>query len=253
MVEASKEVEVIPWQEEYQIADKNPEVIDTIDFYEMMLKQGLINEEKFRKIIDNVISGYASRTEGIAFIENKTVSFRKETPDFSVVLHELGHVYFQEPDVVWSAAYGGGELLMWLGLKKQYFIDEDCIRIYHALIHDAFSRPIQVAKEISERIVTKLALNCYPCLFAIELMGGTLPEDIHQKLQGKKLEDIMFELSDPRWKKLNKEVSSHDVFHFLQNLTAGLQYKDPFYMNYAITLNIAKQCPYCKKYICVCK
>jgi hypothetical protein len=38
-VESARTITVIPWEESFQVADKNPEIIDAIDFYEMLYKK----------------------------------------------------------------------------------------------------------------------------------------------------------------------------------------------------------------------
>lgn len=42
-------VKVLDWQEEYAVADKNPEVIDEIEFWQMLLESGLISKEEYEK------------------------------------------------------------------------------------------------------------------------------------------------------------------------------------------------------------
>lgn len=75
MVEFSKQVEVIPWKEEFQVADKNPEYIDQINLLEMMLKSKLITEEEFKREVKKI--PYASKTLGVAF--NKKKKFHSGT------------------------------------------------------------------------------------------------------------------------------------------------------------------------------
>jgi hypothetical protein len=120
MLETAKKTPVFPWKEEYNIADKNPEIIETIKHFESLLLRGLITEKEFQDKLSSVKFKYASRTEGIAFINEGFVSFRDEKPSMGVILHELGHIHFKENDYIWGALYGGGEKLFWLGLKKDY-------------------------------------------------------------------------------------------------------------------------------------
>lgn len=42
MYDFSKHVQIIEWSEEYAVADCNPEVVDTVEFYNMLLENGLI-------------------------------------------------------------------------------------------------------------------------------------------------------------------------------------------------------------------
>lgn len=52
--------------------------------------------------LKKVVQKYTSYTEGIAFIEAGLVSFRDARPSLQGILHELGHVYFKEPDLYWN-------------------------------------------------------------------------------------------------------------------------------------------------------
>lgn len=47
--EFSKSVEVIPWQEEFAVADHNPEVIDHLEFLEKLLEMKAITQEEFER------------------------------------------------------------------------------------------------------------------------------------------------------------------------------------------------------------
>ena len=123
----AKEVEVIEWQEDFNVADHNPEVIDEIDFVDMLYRNGMITKEEYERKVKSV-SSYASKTLGIAFIEERQVSFRSKRPDFSVVVHELGHCYFEAPDSVWSSVYGGGESILWLIYNDMIEGNEDTVR-----------------------------------------------------------------------------------------------------------------------------
>jgi len=50
--------------------------------------------------IERNFPGYASRIEGIAFIEENAVAFSDVNPDIYTVLHELGHVYFGKREFI---------------------------------------------------------------------------------------------------------------------------------------------------------
>ena len=198
----SEEVEVIPWEEEFGIADRNPEVMDEIEFYEMLLKNGMISEEEFQKKLRSLPP--ASKTEGIAFIEEKKVSFRRRHPSLGVMVHELGHVYFEEPDPIWSSVYGGGEYLM--GLIVRGFVDgnEGSIRIWHKLMHLAYEEPEkalsyldrmaeEVGKELGvnftkEELFESNTLERRP-IFGLMLFTGAIPDT-----EGEKVQPILVEI-----------------------------------------------------------
>ena len=160
MCEFAGEVEVIPWQDDYALADVNPELIDELKFYEELLKNGLITEEEYQRRAKSV--PYASKTVAVAFTEEKKVSFREKVPSLSVILHELGHVYFEEPDPVWSSVYGGGEALMWLILEGKVKGDEESVRRWHELMHLAYENPeeaFRILDEVTLRVGRKLGVN----------------------------------------------------------------------------------------------
>lgn len=160
----SENITVIPWSDEYGIADKNPEALDELEFYDELRKNGLISNEEFEaKLRDiHIRYGTVSRTEGVAWIERKEVSFRKKNPNLSTVLHELGHVYFEENDPVWSNIYGGGELLMWLIIKDKAEGNEESIKIWHTLMHLAYEKPSEllgILDEKAERVALKVGID----------------------------------------------------------------------------------------------
>ena len=160
MYEFAGEVEVIPWQDDYALADVNPEVIDELRFYEELLKNGLITEEEYQRRAKSV--PYASKTVAVAFTEEKKVSFREKVPSLSVILHELGHVYFEEPDPVWSSVYGGGEALMWLILEGKVKGDEESVRRWHEILKLGYTNPeeaLGLLDEVALRVGRKLGIN----------------------------------------------------------------------------------------------
>lgn len=244
MVETSKHVEVIPWKEEYAIADRNPEVIEAIEFYRELLKQGIISNEDYEKYVSK-FKGYASRTMGIAFTDRLEVSFR-ETPTIYIAIHELGHCHFKEPDPIWSSTYGGGESLMWLGLNGEYYITEEEVSLYHSMLHSVDIRPTDLAEEIAGKIVSYYNLECPPHLYAISnLAGVVLPNAVDQGMP------FIGSFDDPRL--LELQVTKQDLNSFLINLIEGLKWKDSFFMKYALALNLVRECPTCKNIPCTCK
>jgi len=159
MYNFSSEVEIIPWKDEYAIVDKNPEVIDEIEFWEYLYKNALITEKEYQKKLQE-LTRPASKTIGIAFIKTKQVSFRTEFPPLLVILHELGHCYYEEEDPIWSSVYGGGEFLMNLILMGKFEGNEETIKYYHSLLHIGYTCPSvleaklnEVAEELLEEIL----------------------------------------------------------------------------------------------------
>jgi hypothetical protein len=252
-IESARTITVVPWEESFQIADKNPEILDTIDFYEMLYKNNLISQEEYEKQINELFAqtkGYVSRTEGIAFIKERKISFRSLKPKTTYVIHEIGHVHYEEPDPVWSATYGGGEMLMQLALFQNYVTNDKAIRQYHSIIHKASSQPKSIAKELAETIIEKTKLPCYPNLYAISLFAGTVLNGLISQLKAKKLERIYSDFESPLWE--NLEVSYSDIRAFLANVLEGLRYGDGFFTAFAKALGLIKECPVCKRLICMC-
>ena len=240
-IESAKTITVIPWQEEFQIADKNPEIIDAMDFYAMLYKNKIISQEEYERQINELFAqakGYISRTEGISFIKEREISFRSPKPKITYVIHEIGHIHYEEPDPVWSATYGGGELLMQLALFQNYTTYDASIRHYHSIIHNASILPENTAKEIAEAIIEKTKLPCYPSLHAIALFSGAIPDGLWEQLRAKKLEEIYDKLNDSRWGEI--EVTYSNIRMFLTNIIDGLKYKDSFSIEYAKALSLIK-------------
>jgi len=252
-VESAKTITVIPWQEEFQIADKNPEIIDAMDFYAMLYKNKMISQKEYEKQINELFAqakGYISRTEGISFIKEREISFRSPKPKITYVIHEIGHIHYEEPDPVWSATYGGGELLMQLALFQNYTTDDASIRHYHSVIHNASILPKNTAKELADAIIEKTKLPCYPSLHAISLFSGAIPDGLWEQLRAKKLEEIYDKLNDSRWKEI--DVTYSHIRIFLTGVLEGLRYKDNFSIAFAKAIGLIQECPVCGRLICVC-
>lgn len=233
ILEFSKKVPVFPWKEEYNIADHNPEVIENLKALENLLSSGAISEEEYlaksKKLFQD--RKYASRTEGIAFIEEGFVSFRDEKPKIGTILHELGHIYFQEPDIYWNAVYGGGETLFWLALNGSFKISEEHIRRHMEYLKRAYVEPEVLGKELTSLIQEKVKLKgCVPHLYAYMLYAGTLPSVIISH-------DISF-IDFSSENLLSIPYSTEGVLSFLTNLVEGLRYKDSFYIIYAKAINL---------------
>ena len=238
-VETARRVEVIPWREEFQIADRNPEVIDEIEFWETLAKGGLISEEEASRKINALLKekGYSSKTMGIAFIEAEEVSFRSEVPPLSVLLHEIGHVHFKEPDPVWSSTYGGGETLFWLAFKKDFPIGDREIRRFHFLFKKAQQGDhLEVAEEIVKKISPFWREKIVPAFYPICLAAGWMPMFLEEQAP----EGLNpFDLTNPTWKEVLPR--REDVVAFFIDLTEGVKYSDPFWIEYAKALEILGQ------------
>jgi hypothetical protein len=196
----TEKVEVIDWEPEFAVADYNPEVLDEMEFMEMLYKNGLITQREFERKLQSL--PYSRRTEGVAFIDELKVSFRSKRPLLPVILHELGHLYFKENDAIWSASYGGGESVMWLILKGKINGNEETIRRWHRLMHMGYEE-----KEKLMKLLDKVALELAKEL-KLELMPYMRPVYAYFYYAGV----IIDERTEP--------------FGFLQNLIAGLEYDD---------------------------
>ncbi len=223
-VEFSKSVEVIPWQEEFAIADHNPEVIDHLEFLEKLLEMRAISQEEYEREVSKLPS-YASKTGGVAFIEERAVSFRSPNPEEHIVVHEVGHCYFRENDRVWSALYGGGESLFWLILRKNLPLNELSIFQYHSWLRRTLEGQVEeVAKEIVRKL-SKLNLPVFPHIYAYQLFAGTLGVDA-----SKIPPHLLFDLGSSEWEKV--EVSRAGLMSFFANLVVGASLNDSTYLAY---------------------
>ncbi|MEO0287949.1 MAG: hypothetical protein ABIM41_06560 [candidate division WOR-3 bacterium] len=224
MLSFSKEVKIVPWKKEYNIADYNPELIENIKQLEIFLQNGFITEKEFlekkEKLLQN--NRYASRTEGIAFIDQKIVSFRDVKPSIKIVLHELGHIYFKEPDIFWSEIYGGGEILFWLALNEKFFIKEENIKTHMNYLKKAHTEPQQLGIELASLLSKKIKIE-NPHLFSYALYAGILLRNMLNK----------------NFQNLEKHsYTTEDILEFLNNIVVGLIYYDNFSICYAKALNL---------------
>jgi hypothetical protein len=223
-VEFSKSVEVIPWQEEFAVADYNPEVIEFLEFLEALLEMKAITQEEFERETSNLPS-YASKTGGVAFIEDNVVSFRDPNPEEHVVVHEIGHCYFKENDRIWSASYGGGESLFWLILRKDLPLNELSIFQYHSWLRKTLEgQTEEVAKEIVRRL-SKLNLPVFPHVYTYQLFAGTMGIDAW-----KIPPHLLFDLESREWEKV--KVSRTGLLSFFANLIVGASLGDSVYLAY---------------------
>ena len=230
-LETAGEVEVIAWREEFQVADYNPELIEEVEFWTTLYRSGLITKEEWERRVN--VRTYASKTMGVAFIDAKEVSFREEVPSKTVLVHEVGHVHFREVDSFWSSAYGGGEILFWLGVEGRVSITEEGIRRFMGLFRKTCEgKHLEVAQEIVERIAPLYGDEIVPNFYTICLYAGWIPENAMS------FGIDPFDLKNPNWTKV--KPFKEDVAMFFPNLTSGLQHQDPFWTEYARRLEITK-------------
>jgi hypothetical protein len=223
-VEFSKSVEVIPWQEEFAVADYNPEVIDYLEFLERLLQMQAITQEEFERETSKLPS-YASKTGGVAFIEENVVSFREENPEEHIVVHEIGHCYFKENDRVWNASYGGGESLFWLILRKDLPLNELAVFQYHSWLKRTLEGKVEeVAKEILKKL-SKLNLPVFPHIYTYQLYAGTMGIDA-----SKIPPHLLFDLENKEWERV--EVSREGLLSFFANLLVGAGLNDSVHLAY---------------------
>jgi len=222
--EFSKSVEVIPWQEDFAIADYNPEVIDYLEFLETLLEMRAISQEEYEKETAKLPT-YASKTGGVAFIEDNAVSFRSPNPEEHVVVHEIGHCYFKENDRVWSASYGGGESLFWLILRKDLPLNELSIFQYHSWLRRTLEGKVEeVAREVLKKL-SRLNLPVFPHIYTYQLWAGTMGIDA-----SKIPPHLLFDLQNKEWEKV--EVSKEGLMSFFANLLVGASLNDSVYLAY---------------------
>jgi hypothetical protein len=223
-VEFSKSVEVVPWADEYAVADYNPEVIDFLEFLEKLLHIQAIAQEEFERELSKLPS-YASKTGGVAFIEDNVVSFREENPPEHIIVHEIGHCYFRENDRIWSASYGGGESLFWLILRKDLPLNELSIFQYHSWLRRTLEgQAEEVAKEVVKKL-SKLNLPVFPHVYTYQLFAGTMGIDA-----SKIPTHLLFDLENKEWEKV--KVSREGLLSFFANLIVGASLGDSVYLAY---------------------
>ena len=220
MAKTAEETIVVPWNPSYAIADKNPEVITELERLEELLKMGDINEETYNNLRRKLLKNYASLTLAIAFQQEKKVAFRKPKPSLRTILHELGHIHFKAGDLLWSAAYGGAEILFWVGFGGAFKTTEKRIQDCIALIDTAFHDPEKAHSIIIERLRPFWEqLDIVPHVGALLVAAGTIP-------------DIAFyDSKDSAWQEV--PATTHLISQFITNVLDGLRFKDPWFVTYA--------------------
>lgn len=223
-VEFSKSVEVIPWQEEFAVADYNPEVIDYLEFLEKLLEMKAISQEEYEREISK-LPPYASKTGGVAFIEDKVVSFREENPPEHIIVHEVGHCYFKENDRIWNASYGGGESLFWLIIRKNLPLNELSIFQYHSCLRRTLEGQVkEVAKEVLKKL-SKLNMPVAQHIYAYQLYAGTMGIDA-----SKIPPHLLIDMKNKEWERV--EVSREGLLSFFANLLVGASLNDSVHLAY---------------------
>ncbi len=247
MYKFARQVEIIPWEETFQKTDKNPEIFQQIEFLQMLLENGMISEEEYRKSLKYIHPGYASITKGISFIKDKKVAFRDKIPPITAILHELGHIYFKEDDYVWNSVYGGGESLLHLTLTQKASFTEKDIKNHMRFMRLILLAPISKLKEIDQQLTKYIrhhmesknlgSLSVNNSVLSLILAAGTLPG-----VEFEEGEDLLYEHIYDKRKidlliKKGKIVIKSSYYRqmliqFLLEIIDGYQYQDPFYQNY---------------------
>jgi hypothetical protein len=242
MVETSKKTRIIPWKDEFAIADKNPEIAEELYKLSKQLEEGLITEEEYvsksKELTKDV--GSVSRTLGISFCSEGVVSFRDYNPDIATILHELGHIHFDANDYEWSSAYGGAEVLMWLGLEGRYGIREENVWNYIHYFRKAEEDPDVIGKEMAKAIIKKYGYKIVHSLYPLFVFAGILPRSVTEnvtKVVGRENFEMLYSnLEHLLWLKIphTKEV----VRDFLTETLSGLRWNDSVFVTYARALEL---------------
>ena len=218
----SKQVKVIPWKKEFEVADRNPEAIDAVEELEKALEKGLITEEEFFEKVKEVYPrDGASKTQAIAFNEKKEVSFREKKPSLFEILHELGHVYFNVTDKVWSSVYSGGESLFWLIITGKVEGNEKTVKSYLKFLKDFDESPQKaqnLLNEAAKNVARKYGIPVKNAL-GLCLWSGFIPS---QKANVAHL--------DPQ--ELPDELSQVDCWEIVANLIEGTKYGETLWKEY---------------------
>lgn len=237
----AKQVETIQWQKEFEIADKNPELFENLRVLEMLYDSKMISEEDYIRERDKILkSGYSSITMGVAFIDDKKVSFREKVPNFIIILHELGHIYFRASDLPWNAMYGGAEILTHFALMDKIEITEKEIKDYIAIYTLVYLAKPEVIEEIEKIIISNITNQEMYRLIPVLFFSGILPslslieegeEILYQEYEPEKIEKNIQEGKI----KLNLQALKSSLLTFISAyLQDGIRYRDPFLQRFAI-------------------
>lgn len=217
MLETARQTEVIEWDDEFAVADKNPEVYFQLEQLEKDFKEGRIDEETFKREFARIARVPTSVTLGIAFIPEKKVSFRTMPPSLSVFLHELGHVHFRAGDLLWSRSYGGAEILLHLHVAGSYESSEEKVRDALDILDMALHDPESAHAVLLERLKRFIQQNnIYPHIGAVLLFAGVLVDE----------ENAPFSPSDPAWEKI--PITTRLMEYAITEILAGLTTGEPF-------------------------
>lgn len=231
--ETATQTKITQWKKEWQEGERNPEVIEKLKELDEKLKNGEISEENADIERDKLVKEPAVRIEGIAFADDKTISFRDEKPSLYIIVHEIGHVHYSTDDRVWNSSYGGAEILFWLGLRETYKINDKNVKRLVDLLERASKDDtyLDVAKEITEKLYPFWKDNAVKSFYAIEIASGIIPSDLPKEIERKALLP-----NDPDL--LNVVPSRSDVWMFIINIEDGLKYGDSFSYHYAKALGL---------------
>ncbi|MEM4668903.1 MAG: hypothetical protein QW650_00080 [Thermofilum sp.] len=217
-LESAKRIEVVPWRDEFAVADKNPEVFFQIERLRKELEEGRIDWKVYKEMMEKLAVVPTCVTMGVAFIEEGKVSFRKVPPPADVLIHEVGHVHFRVGDLYWSSEYGGGELLVWAHLKRICDTDEEKVKsfmeFYELATHDAE----KAHKIFLERLAPFIrAHGIAPHVAALLEFMGCLVDT-----------NIPIDPSDPSWKDV--PVKKEHVLNALGEIVSGVCVSDPSFL-----------------------
>lgn len=214
-LETAKEIEVIEWQDEFAVADKNPEVILQLEELEKKLKNKEIDEETYKEAVRKIASVPASITIGVAFIDEKKVSFRTTPPPLRVLLHEIGHIHYKVKDLIWSSTFGGAELLLQAHVAKICNTSDEKLKDLISFMKLCYDNP----EEAHSWFVSKCALfieenSIARHIGAIMAYFGTLIA-----------ENTPIDPTDSEW--LNVPVTTRLLIHAVAEILTGLCYREP--------------------------
>ncbi|MEM4500589.1 MAG: hypothetical protein QW512_00465 [Thermofilaceae archaeon] len=214
-LKTAQEIEVIEWQDEFAVADKNPEVILQLEELEKKLKNKEIDEETYKEAVRKIASVPASITMGVAFIDEKKVSFRTTPPPLRVLLHEIGHVHYKVKDLIWSSTFGGAELLLQAHVAKICNTSDEKLKDLISFMKLCYDNP----EEAHSWFVSKCALfieenSVARHVGAVMAYFGTLIT-----------ENAPIDPTDPEW--LNVPVTTRLLVHAVAEILTGLCYREP--------------------------
>ena len=215
LMDYAKVVEVIPWRKEFEVADRNPEIYDAIQYLKKLREKRAISEEEFKKKMEQLlpIGERVSKTLGIAFTERNEVSFREEVVPFWLAIHELGHCFFKKPDPVWSGVYGGGEQLLWTIASGFLQGNEETIRKYMEFLELIDENPKKTSEFLNSLAREILGNKGVKNVGGYALYSGYIPPKMENVIEPEEAPDY-----------LSPETLKSILINFLE----GVRWKDTF-------------------------